>query len=292
MAEKGNLKLKTIDNALMATYPKMFSAEIDHLSTATRNLFKALDVQSVNPLRKFHAQTAEITRAINSFNTLRLRSVDPLKEFRTQTAQIARAINSACLLDEVAKSIATLISTRAVGVNVFIEPDPSKIIEQPDRIHYPDDPGHSTRKKVFIVCGKDAAAKQTVARYIQKLGLEEIIIDEQPSGALTRIEKLEKYTDDVSFTVALLTPDDVGKPKDEFGEPNFRPSQDVIWELVTLICKYGRNRICLLYKGKLELPSYMNGINLVPMDTNGGWILNLIREMEDAGLSIDIHKVI
>ena len=119
-----------------------------------------------------------------------------------------------------------------------------------------------------------------------------IIISEKPSGARTKIEQLETYTDDVDFAVVLLTPDDVDKPKDKFGEPNFRASQDVILQLGVLIGKYGRDQICLLCKGKLELPSYVDGINPVLLDANGGWILRLIREMKDAGLPINIGKVI
>ena len=366
MPEKSHLKQKTPDNLLMATHSKMFCTEIDHLSTATRNLFKALRVQPVDPLKEFRTQTTEIARAIDSIKTLRVQPVDPLKEFRTQTTEIARAIdsiktlrvqpidplkefrtqtteiaraidsiktlrvqpidplkefrtqtteiaraidsiktlrvqmvqfdksviNTTRFLDAIAKSTTVLIPTGAVDIDAFIESEHREVVEQLDEIQCPDDLVRSFGKKVFIACGQDKEAKQNVAWSIQKLGLEVIIIDEQPSGALTQIEKLEKYTDDVGFTVALLTPDDVGKPKDEFGKPNFRPSQDVIWELATLICKYGRDRICLLYKGKLELPSYMNGINLVPMDTNDGWILNLIQEMKSAGLLVDMSKVI
>ena len=254
------------------------------------NPLKDLRVQSVNPFKEFRTH---ITQMVDPFKGLRVQLADPLTEFRVQMVQLNKSvINFTRILDEIAKSTTVLIPTRVVDIDAFIESEHSEVVEQLDEIHCPDDPAHSFSKKVFIVCGKDTEAKQTVARWIEKLGLEAIIIDEQPSGALTRIEKLEKYTDDVSFTVALLTPDDVGKPKDVFGEPNFRPSQDVIWELVTLICKHGRDQICLLCKGKLELPSYMDGINPISMDTNDGWMLNLIQEMKAAGLHVDMNKVI
>ena len=290
---------------------KAFHTQTAQTARIMDSSFKAFHTQTAQTARimdssfkAFHTQTAQTARIMDSLKTFRVRSVDPFKglrvqlvdpltELRVQMVQINKSvINFTRIFGEIAKSTTVLIPTRAVDIDAFIESEHREVVEQPDGIQCPDDRAHSFGKKVFIACGKDKEAKQTIARWIQKLGLEEIIIDEQPSGALTRIEKLEKYTDDVGFTVALLTPDDVGKPKDEFGEPNFRPSQDVIWELVTLICKHGRDRICLLYKGKLELPSYMNGINLVPMDTNDGWILNLIQEMKSAGLLVDMSKVI
>ena len=263
------------------------------------------------PLKEFRNQTAETARAINSLKTLHAQPVvDPLKEFRNQTAQIARAIdsiktlriqmvqfdksviNTTRILDEIAKSTAPLISTHAIGIDIFIKSEHPERIEQEGGIHWPDNVPESLGQKVFIACGSDEETKQTVARSVEKLGLEAIIISEQPSGARTKIEQLEMYTDDVDFAVVLLTPDDVGKPKDKLGESNLRASQDVIFGLGVLIGKHGRDRICLLSKGELELPSYINGINPVLLDANGGWILRLIREMQDAGLSINIGKVI
>ncbi len=45
--------------------------------------------------------------------------------------------------------------------------------------------------KVFIVHGRDNEAKQEVARFIEKLGLEAIILHEQVSRSHTIIEKLK-----------------------------------------------------------------------------------------------------
>ena len=248
----------------------------------------------VDPLREHRVQIAQ---ASNPFKNLHVRLVDPIKELCLRMVEMNKpVVNFDRILDEIVGLNATHVSTltSAVGIDVFIEPKHPGVIEQPDIIPRSDDFVPSASKRVFIVCGADEGAKQAVARWIEKLGLEAIIIDEQPSGAQTRIEKLEKYTDNVDFTVVLLTPDDLGKPKDKLGEPNFRASQDVIFRLGVLIGKYGRDRICFLCKckGELELPSDINGINFVRMDTNGGWILNLIREMEAVGLSIDLHKAI
>lgn len=47
--------------------------------------------------------------------------------------------------------------------------------------------------KVFIVHGHDDAAKLAVARFIEKLGLEAIILHEQPNQGRTIIEKFQDY---------------------------------------------------------------------------------------------------
>lgn len=48
------------------------------------------------------------------------------------------------------------------------------------------------KMKVFIVHGHDVAAKESVARFIEKIGCEAIILSEQANGGNTIIEKIEK----------------------------------------------------------------------------------------------------
>ena len=48
-------------------------------------------------------------------------------------------------------------------------------------------------QKVFIVHGHDEGAKYAVTRFIERLDLDVVILDEQPSESLTIIEKFEKY---------------------------------------------------------------------------------------------------
>jgi Predicted nucleotide-binding protein containing TIR-like domain len=66
--------------------------------------------------------------------------------------------------------------------------------------------------RVFIVHGHDEAARETVARFLERLGIEAIILHEQATGGRTLIEKLEHYSD-VDFAVVLMTPDDLGRAK-------------------------------------------------------------------------------
>ncbi len=48
-----------------------------------------------------------------------------------------------------------------------------------------------------------------MARFLEKLGLDCVILHEQPNRGRTIIEKFEDYAG-VAFAVVLLTPDDVG----------------------------------------------------------------------------------
>jgi hypothetical protein len=103
-------------------------------------------------------------------------------------------------------------------------------------------------QKVFIVHGHDNAAKEMTARFLEKLGLEAIVLHEQPNSGRTLIEKLEHHSA-VKFAIALLTPDDLGAAKAEAANLSPRARQNVILELGYFIGKLGRGRVCALYKG-------------------------------------------
>ena len=145
--------------------------------------------------------------------------------------------------------------------------------------------------EVFIVHGHDEAAKHAVARFVAKYGVEPIILDEQVNKGQTIIDKFEEHAGEAGFTIVLLTPDDVGKSKDETDELQPRARQNVILELGYFLCGLGRERVCVLYKEGVELPSDIHGILYLLMDDSNGWQLKLGQEMQAAGLSVDLNKL-
>jgi Predicted nucleotide-binding protein containing TIR-like domain len=138
-------------------------------------------------------------------------------------------------------------------------------------------------KKVFVVHGHDQAINGSVAEFLQGLGLEVIILQEQPNRGQTIVEKLEAHSG-VGFAVVILTPDDVGAPAKEPDKAKKRARQNVILELGLFIGKLGRERVCPLYVGELELPSDMHGLLYVPYDQEGKWRSGLRKELDAAGM--------
>lgn len=145
--------------------------------------------------------------------------------------------------------------------------------------------------KVFIVHGHDEATRETVARYLEKLRLQPIILHEQASRGQTIIEKIEHYSE-VDFAVVLLTPDDVGAALNAKSNLQPRARQNVILELGYFIARLGRSHVCALHKGELELPSDYIGVVYVPLDDNGGWRLQLARELKEAEFEIDLNDAL
>ena len=145
-------------------------------------------------------------------------------------------------------------------------------------------------KKVFIVHGHDGEARETVARFVSKIGLEPIILHEQANKGRTVIEKVEANSD-VGFAIILLTPDDEGRAKKGTDPLKERARQNVLLELGYFLGKLGRDKVCALKKGDVDIPSDFAGVVWELMDDAGGWKQSLARELQAAGHAIDWNTV-
>lgn len=144
--------------------------------------------------------------------------------------------------------------------------------------------------KVFIVHGHDEGALQALARFLEKLGLEAIILKEQPNQGRTVIEKFEACAKEVGFAVVLLTPDDLGSAVTAANQAH-RGRQNVIFELGYFAGALGRGRVCLVRKGEVEIPSDLFGVVYTDMDPAEGWKGRLVQELKAAKLDFDANRM-
>lgn len=142
---------------------------------------------------------------------------------------------------------------------------------------------------VFIVHGHDEQAKESCARFIEKLGLNAVILHEQANEGKTIIEKLEKHTD-AAYAVVLFTPDDVGASSETPESLHPRARQNVLVELGYMAAKIGRDKVCVLRKGDVEIPSDFLGVLYIDIDAAGAWRLTLAKELKVAGLKVDLNE--
>lgn len=152
--------------------------------------------------------------------------------------------------------------------------------------------GSSHTKRVFLVHGHDEAVREKVARYLEKLDLDPVILHEQPNKGRTIIEKFTDYAD-VAYAVVLLTADDIGGLKGTTAEelaPRARPN--VLFELGYFIGTLGRDRVCALHETGVEILSDYSGVLYITLDATDAWRLQLAKEMKAAGLPVDLNNAI
>lgn len=145
--------------------------------------------------------------------------------------------------------------------------------------------------RVFIVHGRDNELKETTARFVEKFGLVPIILHEQTNRGKTIIEKFEEFSD-VSFAIVLMTPDDFGYYVDEPDNKQLRARQNVVFELGYFIGKLGRHNVAAIVKGNIEVPTDINGVVYIGVDTSNAWKMILAKELKAAGLNVDLNRLI
>lgn len=150
-------------------------------------------------------------------------------------------------------------------------------------------PIKTVSRRIFVVHGHDDGAKQTVARFLTNLDLIPIILHEQPNKGRTVIEKFVDHSD-VAFAVVLFTPDDMGYPAEKASEAKPRARQNVLLELGFFMASLGRDRVCVLYKSGVEVPSDYAGVLYEELDARGAWRLRLAGEIKAAGIEVDLNK--
>ncbi|MCP5487231.1 MAG: nucleotide-binding protein [Verrucomicrobia bacterium] len=149
----------------------------------------------------------------------------------------------------------------------------------------------AVNRRVFVVHGRHNELKVSVARFLERLDLEPIILHEQADCGRTIIDKFVQSAD-VAFAVVLLTADDRGglatTPAEKY-KPRAR--QNVILELGYFMGRLRPDQIVAIYQSGVEIPSDYQGKLFVPFDDEGAWKFHLAREIRASGIEIDMNRI-
>jgi len=142
----------------------------------------------------------------------------------------------------------------------------------------------------FIVHGHNNETKQTVARFLETLKIEAVILSEK-GGIQSILQKIESCSN-VDFSIVLLTPDDIGNVSTNSKVLNKRARQNVIFEFGYFIAKLGTARVIAIKQDDIELPSDYGGVIYIDFDNAEGWKLKLGKEILKIGIEIDFQDLI
>lgn len=146
-------------------------------------------------------------------------------------------------------------------------------------------------KNIFIIHGHDEGMKENVARVVERLGLNPIILHEREDKGRTIIEKFEHFANNAGYAIALLSPDDICI-KDDIEIRRAR--QNVVFELGYFTGLLGRNRTFALVSGSenIELMSDYQGIIYKLYDTEGAWKIKLVKELKAIGYKVSADSIL
>jgi predicted nucleotide-binding protein len=145
------------------------------------------------------------------------------------------------------------------------------------------------KPRIFLVHGRDDGAMHEVARYLERIGLDPVILRERPNAGRTLITKFQEESADIHFAVVLMTPDDIGGLGSAAQRPRAR--QNVIFELGFFVGKLGPGRVCALVSGEIERPSDLDGVVYVQFGSSTEWKTLLARELHEAKVPFDTTRI-
>jgi predicted nucleotide-binding protein len=136
---------------------------------------------------------------------------------------------------------------------------------------------------VLIIHGHDERNMLVLKDLLHsKLRLPEpVIMAQQMVPGASLPEKFERLAASVKFAIALLTPDDLGRAASE-KELRPRPRQNTLVEIGWFWGRLGRDRILLLVKEDLELPSDLQGVEYYRFRSKVEDVSEKIREFFEA----------
>jgi len=152
-------------------------------------------------------------------------------------------------------------------------------------------------RRIFIVHGHEDGLKNSVARLLEKLDFEPVILHEQSDQGRTIFQKLTDEMADVGYAFVLLTPDDIGASVSEIEKENFksRARQNVIFEHGLFIGHLGPQRVCAICSGDIEIPSDLHGV-LYKKIPSGGNIssiaVSIVKELNAVGYEVNANKLL
>jgi predicted nucleotide-binding protein len=153
------------------------------------------------------------------------------------------------------------------------------------------------KTKIFVVHGHDHTALEQLELVLRRLNLDPYILQNNDGQSKTIIEALEQQIyREAAFGIVLMTPDDFGYPKAK-GEEDRQPRarQNVVLEMGMVFASLGRDRMVILKKGALEIPSDIDGVLRLEFNDHVKEVgVRLATRMKNAGIEIDdslIHRV-
>jgi hypothetical protein len=141
-------------------------------------------------------------------------------------------------------------------------------------------------RRVLLVHGRDEGVLHAVARFLETLGLAVDVLMESPDKSEILLGKIEKAEPDL--VLVLLTPDDEATD-------GRRARQNVVFELGYFMGRLGRDRVRLLTKAPVVLPSDIAGMLRLDLESGVEWRSRLSAELSACGFQYtreDLQKAL
>lgn len=178
--------------------------------------------------------------------------------------------------DSIYKLNETFLEYFTKSLDDIIRANPEIETEEPQRV---------SGNTVFIIHGHDTQLKTEVQLLLVRAGVRNIVLHEQADKGRTIVDKLIEESNSSNYAIALFSPDDVLK------DGSKRARQNVVLEVGYFIGKLGKERVRMLVKKNVEIPTDLSGILYEKHDSIGAWKMKILKELQAVGIFVDFKVV-
>lgn len=155
-------------------------------------------------------------------------------------------------------------------------------------------PHSKSPRPVFVAHGHDHTFRDQIVALLRKMQLEPTVVEEVPDCGRTLYEKVIAEAKRAGFALVLYSPDDFGGDNDK---PQFeaRVRQNALFEHGLLLGVLRPEKVCVLCRGQVDLPSDLHGLLFKQIPENANpWIvaLTMVKELRAAGYLIDLNDLL
>jgi predicted nucleotide-binding protein with TIR-like domain len=187
---------------------------------------RELRAQQVNSVEQFEILESEFSKW-SAFNTELLKRMFTSDQFAKEYSSWSGPLMMDMQPPSMGQRIADLFKEIDVELHKLdsikerLELIPVAVVnELPEASRTPESLSRSRRtNKVFVVHGRDDAAKTALEVFLRELGLDPIVLHRQADEGQTVIEKFERNSN-VGYAFILLTPDEVAYLAEEETKPD------------------------------------------------------------------------
>ena len=144
---------------------------------------------------------------------------------------------------------------------------------------------------VLVTCGNNQLMKDDVVSILEKLELK-IVLRESLAQEETSFAQSIEADESIQFAIVVLCADEMGYKKTQTpNEAKARARQQLLFDLGFMVGKIGRDRVFVLHED-IEFPTGFFDVLYTPYASNGGWQLELLRQLKKAGFKVDANRLI
>lgn len=144
---------------------------------------------------------------------------------------------------------------------------------------------------LLVMHGELPEAAECVSQFVSQLDFEPVRLQHDAGDSKAAIDTLEAHPD-AAFAVILMNAETAAAARRNTENHDGAPLDPrLVFQLGYCVGKLGLRRVCVLFPDGAGAFCDRHGVLFVPIDSAGGWQLQVARQFKRSGIDIDMNRI-